>query len=89
MLERARNIDELFAGGNRPLCYLLQDNDTVSMAVYIPEFSEHEIIIDLEEEPKTVEEPTGEEEEEAAPTPAFGAALALATLAIAYLRRRT
>ena len=47
VLERARNIDELFAGGNRPLCYLLQDNDTVSMAVYIPEFSEHEIIIDL------------------------------------------
>ena len=88
VLERARNIDELFAGGNRPLCYLLQDNDTVSMAVYIPEFSEHEIIIDLEEEPETVEEPI-EEEEEAAPTPAFGAALALATLAVAYLRRRT
>ena len=92
VLERARNIDELFAGGNRALCYLLQDNDTVSMAVYIPEFSEHEIIIDLEEEPETVEEPTEEEEpieEEAAPTPAFGAALALATLAVAYLRRRS
>ncbi len=88
VLERARNIDELFAGGNRPLCYLLQDNDTVSMAVYIPEFSEHEIIIDLEEEPETVEEPI-EEEEEAAPTPAFGAALALATLAGAYFSRRT
>lgn len=95
VLERARNIDELFAGGNRPLCYLLQDNDTVSMAVYIPEFSEHEIIIDLEEEPETVEEPAEqedpieEEEEEAAPTPGFGAALALATLAGAYLRRKS
>ncbi len=91
-LERARNIDELFAGGNRPLCYLLQDNDTVSMAVYIPEFSEHEIIIDLEEEPETVEEQPEEEEpieEEAAPTPGFGAALVLATLAGAYFSRRS
>ncbi len=88
VLERARNIDELFAGGNRPLCYLLQDNDTVSMAVYIPEFSEHEIIIDLEEEPEIVEEPI-EEEEEAAPTPGFGAALALATLAGAYFSRKS
>ncbi|MDO9518377.1 MAG: hypothetical protein Q7J10_10075 [Methanosarcinaceae archaeon] len=90
-LERARNIDELFAGGNRPLCYLLQDNDTVSMAVYIPEFSEHTIIIDLEEPEIADEQPEEEEtiEDEAAPIPAFGAALALATLAGAYLRRRS
>ncbi|HJH31901.1 MAG TPA: hypothetical protein C5S50_06935 [Methanosarcinaceae archaeon] len=100
-LERAANIDELFEGGNRPLCYLLQENDTVSMAVYIPEFSEHEIIIDVEE-PESTEEPTGEEdtakettgeqdtaEEEASSTPAFGAALALVTLAGAYIRRRS
>ncbi|HJH28709.1 MAG TPA: hypothetical protein C5S51_03320 [Methanosarcinaceae archaeon] len=90
-LERAGNIDELFAGGNKALCYLLQEDDTVSMAVYIPEFSEHEIIIDLEEA-ETVEEDEPieeEEEEEPAPTPGFGAAIALGTLAIAYLKRRS
>ncbi|MCL7410404.1 MAG: hypothetical protein M8350_01125 [Methanosarcinaceae archaeon] len=90
-LERARNIDELFAGGNRPLCYLLQDNDTVSMAVYIPEFSEHEIIIDVEEVETVDEQPEEEEpiEDEAAPTPGFGVALALATLAGAHIKRRS
>ncbi|MGP8330551.1 MAG: MAST domain-containing protein, partial [Methanosarcinaceae archaeon] len=96
-LGRAANIDELFAGGNEPLCYLLQENETASMAVYIPEFSEHEIIIDLEEpeqaEDTTKEEKTAEDgntaEEEASSTPAFGVALALATIAGAYIRRRS
>lgn len=90
-LKRAGDIDELFAGGNRALCYLLQENDTVSMAVYIPEFSEHEIIIDLGE-PESAEETTNDgetAEEETASTPAFGAALALATLVGAYIRRRS
>ncbi len=96
-LERAANIDELFAGGNEPLCYLLQENETASMAVYIPEFSEHEIIIDLEEpeqaDDTTKEEKTAEDgnasEEEASSTPAFGVALAFATIAGAYIRRRS
>lgn len=47
IIEEADSIDELFAGGNRPLCYRLAENGTVSIAVYIPQFSEHEIIIDL------------------------------------------
>lgn len=88
-LERAGNIDELFAGGNRALCYLLQEDDTVSMAVYIPEFSEHEIIIDLEEAETLEEDEPIEEEDENAATPGFGAAIALGTLAIAYLKRRS
>ncbi|WP_048169088.1 hypothetical protein [Methanosarcina sp. 2.H.A.1B.4] len=47
IIEDADSIDELFADGNRPLCYRLYENETASIAVYIPQFSEHEIIIDL------------------------------------------
>ncbi len=95
-IEKAESIDELFAGGNRPLCYLVQENETATMAVYIPEFSEHEIVIDLE--PETGEEEAGEEVEEegvteegaeAESTPAFEFGLGVAVLASAYgLRRR-
>jgi MAST domain-containing protein len=96
-IERAANIDELFAGGTRPLCYLVQENETATMAVYIPQFSEHEIVIDLE--PEAGEETTGEEtgeetgegttETEATPTPAFEFGLGIAVLASAYgLKRR-
>jgi MAST domain-containing protein len=96
-IERAANIDELFAGGTRPLCYLVQENETATMAVYIPQFSEHEIVIDLE--PEAGEEMTGEEtgevagedatETEATSTPAFEFGLAVAVLASAYgLKRR-
>jgi len=97
-IEKAENIDDLFAGGNRPLCYLLQENETATMVVYIPEFSEHEIVIDLE--PEAEEEEIGEEAEEGAgeeeaaeteskATPAFEFGLGVAVLASAYgLRRR-
>jgi len=96
-IERATNIDELFAGGTRPLCYLMQENDTATMAVYIPQFSEHEIVIDME--PEVGEETTGEEtgketgeettETEAKPTPAFEFGLGVTVLASAYrLKRR-
>jgi MAST domain-containing protein len=47
IIEEADNIDELFEGGNKSLCYRLEENGTVSIAVYIPQFSGHEIIIDL------------------------------------------
>jgi len=90
VVARTDNIDELFAGGNRPLCYLMQENNTASMAMYIPEFSEHEIIIDLEPEPAEIETETEvpAEAEEAAPTPAFGAILTAAALVVAYSYRR-
>jgi len=52
IIEEADSIDELFAGGNSPLCYRLEENGTASIAVYIPQFSEHEIIIDLVPEGK-------------------------------------
>jgi len=95
-IENAETIDDLFAGGNRPLCYLLQENETATMAVYIPKFSEHEIVIDLEPEDggedageETGEEEDAEEEDEAKPTPAFEFGLGVAVLASAYgLRRR-
>lgn len=58
-IEKAESIDELFAGGDRPLCYLVQENGSATMAVYIPEFSEHEIVIDLE--PEAGEEEAAEE----------------------------
>ncbi|MBN1134530.1 MAG: hypothetical protein JXA38_06415 [Methanosarcinaceae archaeon] len=86
------NIDELFANGSLPLCYMMRENETATMAVYIPEFSEHEIIIDVEPEPTETETehetqvPT--ETEEGAPTPAFGVVLAATALAVAYDRRR-
>lgn len=103
-IEKVGSIDELFAGGNRPLCYLAQENETATMAVYIPEFSEHEIVIDLE--PETGEEEAGEEvgeevgeegvtEEGAAEegtetesSPAFEFGLGVAVLASAYGLRR-
>jgi MAST domain-containing protein len=99
-IEKAESIDELFAGGDRPLCYLVQENETATMAVYIPEFSEHEIVIDLEPEAGEEEEAgdgTGEEEAteeegeaEAESTPAFEFGLGVAVLASAYgLRRRS
>lgn len=94
-IERAANIDELFAGGTRPLCYLVQENETATMAVYVPQFSEHEIVIDLE--PEAGEETTGEEtgeetgegatETEAKPTPAFEFGLGVTVLASAYRLR--
>jgi len=98
-IEKAESIDELFAGGDRPLCYLVQENGTATMAVYIPEFSEHEIVIDLEpeageeaEEEAGEEEPVegeaGEEEGEAESTPAFEFGLGVAVLASAYRMRR-
>lgn len=65
-MRRADSIDELFAGNTTPLCYLMYDNETAMMAMYIPEFSEREIIIDLAPEGaenETVE--TAETEEEA------------------------
>jgi hypothetical protein len=64
--------------------------------VYIPEFSEHEIVIDLE--PEAGEEEAGEEageegatesEGESKPTPAFEFGLGATVLASAYgLKRR-
>lgn len=103
-IEKAESIDELFAGGDRPLCYLLQENGSATMAVYIPEFSEHEIIIDLEPEEgeeaedeeageEAEEEPVeggeaAEEEGEAESTPAFELGLAVAGLAAAYRKKR-
>lgn len=100
VIERAETIDDLFTGGNRPLCYLVQENETATMAIYIPKFSEHEIVIDLEPEDgeenageeageETGEEESVEEEGEAKPTPAFEFGLGVAVLASAYgLRRR-
>jgi MAST domain-containing protein len=96
-VERTENIDDLFAGGTRPLCYLVQENETATMAVYIPEFSEHEIVIDLE--PEAGEEEIGEEAEEGAgeeeaaeteskTTPAFEFGLGVAVLASAYRLKR-
>lgn len=100
-IEKAESIDELFAGGDRPLCYLVQENGTATMAVYIPEFSEHEIVIDLEPESgeeageeageeEPVEEEAAEAEDDAESTPAFELGLGVAVLASAYgLRRRS
>jgi MAST domain-containing protein len=96
VIEKAESIDELFTGGNRPLCYLMQENETATMAIYIPEFSEHEIVIDLEPEAGEEEavEGSGEEgatesEGESKPTPAFEFGLGVAVLASAYgLKRR-
>ncbi len=99
-IEKAESIDELFAGGDRPLCYLAQENGTATMAVYIPEFSEHEIVIDLEPEAGEEAEEAGEEEAaegeaaeeegEAESTPAFEFGLGVALLTFAYgLRRRS
>jgi hypothetical protein len=65
----ADSIDELFAGGETPLYYMLEENETTTMAVYIPKFSEHEIIIDLvpegEENNSEAEENSLETEENA------------------------
>lgn len=102
-IEKAESIDELFAGGDRPLCYIEQENGTATMAVYIPEFSEHEIVIDLEPEAgeetgeeteeageeEPAEEEAAEEEGDAESTPAFEFGLGVAVLASTYgLRRR-
>lgn len=93
-IQKSESIDELFAGGNRPLCYLVQQNETATIAVYIPEFSEREIVIDLE---PNVSEETGEQaregeapedESRAESMPAFGFGLGLAVLASAYEVRR-
>jgi len=95
VIEKVESIDELFTGRNRPLCYLVQENETATIAVYIPEFSKHEIVIDLE--PETGEEEAGEEsgeegatesEGESKPTPAFEFGLGATVLASAYGMRR-
>jgi MAST domain-containing protein len=92
LLTFADNIDELFAGGSRPLCYMILDNETASMAVYIPEFSEHEIIIYVEPEPTEteteIETEAPTETEDSAPMPALGIVFATAALAVAYARCR-
>lgn len=68
MIEEAASIDELFTGGDDPLYYLLEENGTATMSVYIPKFSEHEIIIELAPEGKEniseIEEETETEETE-------------------------
>lgn len=100
-LSCTNNIDELFEGGDQPLCYFLQENDTASMLVHVPEFSEHEIIIELEPESDEGESETADdaemgdeteaegETEDAAPTPGFGALFAAVALVAAYnLKRR-
>ncbi|AKB18225.1 MULTISPECIES: MAST domain-containing protein [unclassified Methanosarcina] len=104
IIEEADSIDELFAGGNSSLCYRLYENGTASIAVYIPQFSEHEIIIDLEpegeegsanletvlDEEDLETEPVAQDEEgETEPSPAFELGFAVTGLAIAYgLRHR-
>jgi MAST domain-containing protein len=64
VIKEANSIDELFAGGETPLYYMLEENGTATMAVYIPKFSEHEIIIDLvpegEENNSEIEENTSQ-----------------------------
>ncbi|MDW7733437.1 MAG: hypothetical protein SCH66_13550 [Methanolobus sp.] len=88
-LNRTDDLDKLFEGGNQPLCYFLQEDDTASMLVYMPEFSEHEIIIELGPEPAENETETAGETEGAAPTPAFEALLAaVAFLGAAYRQKR-
>lgn len=47
VVEEAGSIDELFKDRGVPLCYKLEENGTASIAVYVPGFSDHEIIIDL------------------------------------------
>lgn len=54
------SIDELFAGLNSPLYYLLEENGTATMAVYIPKFSENELVIDLMPEGTESVSETGE-----------------------------
>ncbi|AKB62320.1 hypothetical protein MSMAP_2335 [Methanosarcina mazei SarPi] len=95
VIEKAGNIDELFAGGSRPLCYLLQENETATIAVYIPGFSEHEIIIDIKPEAgeerageETEEEETTDEGSEAEPAPAFEFGAGIALVASIYVLRR-
>lgn len=46
-VEEASSIDELFEDQNKSLYYTLEENGIASIAIYIPESSEHEIIIDL------------------------------------------
>ena len=92
-LSCTNNIDELFEGGDQPLCYFLQENDSTSMLVHMPEFSEHEIIIELEpeSESESVENETepADETEDAATTPAFEVLFAVVALGAAYkLKRR-
>ncbi|WP_440948042.1 MAST domain-containing protein [Methanosarcina sp. T3] len=100
VIEEADNIDELFAGGSTPLCYRQYENGTASIAVYIPQFSEHEIIIDLEpegeegsedletaqdeEDMETGEPIAQDEEEETESSPAFELGFAVTGLAVAY-----
>ena len=101
MMKEATSIDELFTGGESPLYYLLEENGTATMAVYIPKFSEHEIIIDLapegeenisETEEKEIEnEETrtkNESTEPAESSPAFELGLAAAGLAAAYVLKK-
>jgi len=95
VIEKTGSIDELFVDGGIPLYYLLEENGTATMAIYIPRFSEHEIIIDLvpegtenlteTEEVPEAEQP-GTEGNTTAPesTPAFEFGLAVAGLATAY-----
>ena len=68
IIEEADSIEELFAGGNSPLCYRLYEDGTASIEVYIPQFSEHEIIIDLapEGEEGSVDLETAQDEDESA-----------------------
>jgi MAST domain-containing protein len=95
-LNYTNNIDELFNNGNMPLCYFLQENETSSMLVYMPEFSEHEIIIELdpesdENENEAVDEAETETEgetEDAVPTPGFEILFAAVALGAAYRLKR-
>jgi MAST domain-containing protein len=100
LLNHTNNIDELFGNGNQPLCYFLQENDTSSMLVYVPEFSEHEIEIEFDPElsedenevagdVEKADETESDDETDAEPTPAFEVLFAVVALGAAYnLKRR-
>jgi MAST domain-containing protein len=95
-LNYTNNIDELFYNGNMPLCYFFQENENSSMLVYMPEFSELEIIIELdpesdENENEAVDEAETETEgetEDAVPTPGFEILFAAVALGAAYRLKR-
>ncbi|MFZ2497441.1 hypothetical protein [Methanosarcina sp.] len=97
VIEEAASIDELFTGGDKSLYYILEENGASTIAVYIPQFSEKEIVIDLEPEGEenileTEEEAATTEETEAKnesttptrSTPAFEFGIAAAGLVTAY-----
>ncbi|MDQ1274932.1 MAG: hypothetical protein QG610_505, partial [Euryarchaeota archaeon] len=47
VVEETSSIVDLFENLSRPLCYKLEENETASIAVYVPDISGNEIIIDL------------------------------------------